>query len=155
MPQDVELFAGTVSENRWCAWVKLTPKKWSRLRLWPVFTKWVLRLPQGYDTQIGDLGMQLSGGQRQLVGLARVFYGGPKFVILDEPNSNLDDAGERALIHALSQLKKSQVSTIMVTHKPSLWLLQIRFSFLRKGQPLFSAPAKVFQAMAAASAGRS
>ncbi len=155
LPQDVELFAGTVSENI-ARMGEVDPEKVVEAATLAGIHEMVLRLPQGYDTQIGDLGMQLSGGQRQLVGLARVFYGGPKFVILDEPNSNLDDAGERALIHALSQLKKSQVSTIMVTHKPSLLASADKILLLKEGTTaLFGPREEVFQAMAAASAGRS
>ncbi|NCD25763.1 MAG: type I secretion system permease/ATPase [Deltaproteobacteria bacterium] len=154
LPQDVELFAGTVSENI-ARMGTVEPEKVVEAATLAGIHDMVLRLPQGYDTQIGDLGMQLSGGQRQLIGLARVFYGGPKFVILDEPNSNLDDSGERALGQALRELKARRVTTVMVTHKPSLLASADKVLVLKEGRSAFFGPREeVFQAMAAASAGR-
>jgi ABC-type protease/lipase transport system fused ATPase/permease subunit len=80
----------------------------------------ILRLPNGYDTQIGDGGQHLSGGQRQLVGLARAMFGRPKLIVLDEPNSNLDGDAEARLIQALERLKEQDTTVVLVSHRSTL-----------------------------------
>ena len=79
----------------------------------------ILRLPQGYDTPISANGGSLSGGQRQRIGLARALYGDPVLVVLDEPNSNLDEQGEQALAYALNALKAHKTTVVLVTHRQS------------------------------------
>nr|WP_255475163.1 ATP-binding cassette domain-containing protein [Pseudocitrobacter sp. 73] len=80
----------------------------------------ILRFPQGYDTPLGVGGYQLSGGQRQRIGLARAVYNNPAFIVLDEPNANLDDAGEFALIKAINTLRNQGQTTVIISHRPTL-----------------------------------
>jgi PrtD family type I secretion system ABC transporter len=133
VPQDVELFAGSVRENI--------------ARMGPVDDEAVVeaaslahahemiqRLPDGYETQIGESGLRLSGGQRQRIGLARAVYGDPRLVVLDEPNANLDQAGESALSTAIQDLKKRGVALIIVGHRPSTLAQADKIVLLRDGR---------------------
>jgi PrtD family type I secretion system ABC transporter len=119
VPQDVELFDGSVADNI----ARLGPANDEavvRAAHRANAHELILGLAQGYDTQVGEQGLRLSPGQRQRVALARALYGDPRLVVLDEPNSNLDGAGELALAQALGALRRERVTTVVVTHRPSL-----------------------------------
>jgi PrtD family type I secretion system ABC transporter len=143
LPQDVELFPGTISENI-ARMGEVDGSEVVRASQKAGVHKVILRLPKGYKTDINELGGNLSGGQRQRIGLARALYGDPKLVILDEPNSNLDEQGERALMDTLLHLKNNGLAILMITHKPSLLSKADRILMLRQGQVvLLDSSAKV------------
>ena len=93
----------------------------------------ILSMPDGYDTQIGASGGTLSGGQRQRLGLARAVYDNPKLIILDEPNSNLDDAGEKELINAIDRIKEIKSTLLIVSHRTNLLNTMDKLLVLKEG----------------------
>ncbi|MCB1885584.1 MAG: type I secretion system permease/ATPase [Geminicoccaceae bacterium] len=119
LPQEVELFGGTIACNIARMAEPDTAEVLHAANLADVH-EMITRLPQGYDSEVGDGGVRLSGGQRQRIGLARAVYGLPKLVVLDEPDANLDREGKRALGDAIERLKRAGSSVILVTHRPSL-----------------------------------
>jgi ABC-type protease/lipase transport system fused ATPase/permease subunit len=119
LPQDVALFDGTVAENiSRFAGIISSEAVLKAARIAGVHET-ILRLPNGYETRIGEGGMALSAGQRQRIGLARAIFGDPFFVVLDEPNANLDAEGEAALNRAIHFLRQSQCIVIVISHRPS------------------------------------
>ena len=119
LPQDIELFEGSISENI-ARFAEVDPQKVVQAAQIAGVHEMILLLPEGYDTVIGGDGVNLSGGQRQRIGLARALYGMPKVILLDEPNSNLDEVGERALAHAIAQLKQAGSTVFVITHRTSI-----------------------------------
>ena len=119
LPQEVELFDGTVRENiaRMGAGNALAVVKAAQAAK---VHELILRLANGYETQIGDGGAALSGGQRQRIALARAMFGEPKLMVLDEPNASLDYSGDNALVEAMNELSDNKVTTVIVTHRPSI-----------------------------------
>ena len=119
LPQDIELFDGTIADNI-ARFAEVDAMKVIEAAKRTGIHEMILRFPKGYDTQIGEAGGGLSGGQRQRLGLARAMYGNPAIVVLDEPNANLDDAGERSLLEAVVDLRKCGKTVILITHRPSV-----------------------------------
>jgi ABC-type protease/lipase transport system fused ATPase/permease subunit len=117
LPQDIELFEGTIAENI-ARFGEINSEKVVHAAKAAGVHELILSLPNGYDTSLGQ--HQLSGGQKQRVGLARALYGDPVLVVLDEPNSNLDDVGERALFLAIRAMKARGATVVIVSHRMNI-----------------------------------
>jgi ATP-binding cassette subfamily C exporter for protease/lipase len=133
LPQDVELFEGTIAENI-ARFGDPEPAKVHAAAQAIGLHEFILALPQGYDSPVGREGAMLSGGQRQRVGLARAIYGDPVFVILDEPNSSLDETGDAALAAAVLELKARGTTFVVMTHRTSILPVVDKMLVLRDGQ---------------------
>jgi len=152
LPQDVELFDGTLAENIARFGEVETAKVHAAARAVGLH-EFILALPQGYDSPVGREGAMLSGGQRQRVGLARAIYGDPVFVVLDEPNSSLDDAGDAALASAITQLKAQGTTFVVMTHRTSILPVVDKMLVLQGGQvQAFGPRDEVLAALAKAAA---
>lgn len=132
LPQDVELFAGTVSENI-ARFGEVDSEKIILAAKRAGVHEMILHFPQGYDTQLGDGGAGLSGGQKQRIGLARAMYDDPSLIVLDEPNSNLDDVGEQALVAALGDLRDRNKTIVIITHRTNALAITNKLLVLRDG----------------------
>lgn len=119
LPQDTELFDGTIAENICRFNPAATAEEVIEAARAAGVHDLVLRLPDGYNTRIGETGVMLSGGQRQRIGLARALYGKPFLIVLDEPASNLDGEGDNALMKAISEVRARKGIVIMIAHRPS------------------------------------
>jgi ATP-binding cassette subfamily C exporter for protease/lipase len=139
LPQDIELFEGSIAENI-ARFGEVDPAKVIEAAQSAGLHDMILRFPKGYDTPIGEAGNLLSGGQRQRIGLARAIYGSPQLVVLDEPNANLDDAGETALFRTIQQLKAKGRTVFLITHRPAAVAVADRILILRDGQVVANGP---------------
>ena len=147
LPQTVELFDGTLAENI-SRFGVLDKEEVVRVIEQVGLQEVVAQLPEGLSTRIGEEGAVLSGGQRQRVALARAIYGKPKLIVLDEPNSSLDEAGEQALLQTLASLKLQGATLLVITHRTSVLPQADKLLMLRDGQvAMFGQRDEVLQAL--------
>lgn len=132
LPQDIELFSGTVSENI-ARFGEIDADKVILAAKRAGVHEMILNMPEGYDTPLGDGGAGLSGGQKQRLGLARTMYDDPSLIVLDEPNSNLDDIGENALLAALTDLRQRGKTIVLITHRTSIISVTNKLLLLHEG----------------------
>ena len=143
LPQDIELFAGTVSENI-ARFGEVDPEKVVLAAKRSGVHEMILQFPLGYDTPLGDGGAGLSGGQKQRIGLARAMYDDPSLLVLDEPNSNLDEVGEQALVDAIVDFRNRGKTLVLITHRSSAIGVTNKLLLLRGGiAEMFGPTAKV------------
>ena len=141
VPQEIEFFEGTVAENI-ARLGDVDPDKVVQAAKLIGMHEIILGFPKGYDTELGETGFALSGGQRQRLAIARAFYGIPKYVVMDEPNANLDEVGESALVQAVSYLKSQGCAIVMTTHRPRLVSVVDNLLVLRNGRQVGFGPAE-------------
>ena len=139
LPQDIELFEGTVAENI-ARFGEVDDAKVILAAHRAGVHDMILNLPKGYDTRLGVDGGSLSGGQKQRLGLARAIYGDPSVVVLDEPNSNLDDAGEAALVQTVNDLKQRGSTVIIITHRMNILNAVDKLLVMREGAMVMYGP---------------
>jgi ATP-binding cassette subfamily C exporter for protease/lipase len=132
LPQDVELFSGTISENI-ARFGEVDADQVVQAAKRAGVHEMILQFPGGYDTMLGDGGAGLSGGQKQRIGLARAMYGDPSLIVLDEPNSNLDDIGEQALLAAVLDLRQRGKTIVMISHRPGVVNVTTKLLLMRDG----------------------
>jgi len=132
LPQDIELFSGTIAENI-ARFGEVDSEKVVEAAKHAGVHDLILHFPKGYDTMLGDGGAGLSGGQKQRLGLARAMYGDPSLLVLDEPNSNLDEAGEAALVQAVQELRRRGKTIVLITHRTAAIAVTNKLLLLREG----------------------
>lgn len=147
VPQEIDFFEGTVAENI-ARMGEVDPEAVVRAARAVGMHEVILTWPKGYDTVLGDAGFALSGGQRQRLAIARALYDDPAYVVLDEPNANLDDVGEQALIQAMHHLRERGATVVVTTHRPRLIGI-VDFMLVLKGgrQVGFGPPKDLFEAV--------
>ncbi|MCE3232977.1 MAG: alkaline protease secretion ATP-binding protein AprD [Rickettsiaceae bacterium] len=148
LPQDVELFAGSVKAN--IARMDMQAKDENIIKAAKMANvhDLILRLPNGYETEIGIDGTSLSAGQRQRIALARAFYGNMRFIVLDEPNANLDSEGDAALAGALANAKANKITVIIISHRPAILQAVSKVLVMQDGViAKFGTPEEINQAM--------
>ena len=141
VPQEIEFFEGTVAENI-ARLGDIDPEKVVMASKLIGMHETILSFPKGYDTELGDSGFALSGGQRQRLAICRALYGMPKFIVMDEPNANLDEIGEAALTNAITYLKSKGSAIIITTHRPRLVSVADNLLVLRNGAQVGFGPAE-------------
>lgn len=132
LPQDIELFEGSISENI-ARFGELDSKKVIEAAQKAGVHEMILKLPEGYDTKLGAGGHSLSGGQKQRVAFARALYDNPIFIVLDEPNSNLDEQGELSLVSAINSLKESKTTVVLITHRMPILKVTNKLAVIQAG----------------------
>ena len=141
LPQETELFPVNVAENI-SRLREVDSEKVVKAAQKAGVHEMILKLPQGYDTKIDLTGKNLSAAQRQLISLARAFYGDPKFVVMDEPHTHLDDQGFKILLQAMARLKTEKTTTVIVTDRPNLLVNMDKILVIKDGQVAMYGPAK-------------
>jgi len=140
VPQDIDFHEGTIAENIARLGDVNSEKVVDAAQLVDMHET-ILALPDGYETMLGESGFALSGGQRQRLAIARAFYGDPKYIVMDEPNANLDEVGENALLKAITTMKGRGVSFVITTHRPRLMSVVDYLLVLRQGRQVGFGPA--------------